>query len=421
MVMVLPIVRAVTAFGDYSGAALQFMWQDWVGVCCLPYQTRHLKSLDDLRAHSAAWDRLWLRSDVTIPTPQAALLEQWLVQFDAAAKFEAIVIEQDGKLLAALPLIKSRLRGLLPAATMPSNHWTPAGDLLVDPEATDEVFDLLADAISASSWSLLWLDFAIIDAVRWLRLVDACKRQGLAVDVHPHFRLPRIDIVGTWEAYRSSWSRNHRQSLARARRKLIAEYGEPRLNILQPTDNHEIDELLAQGFAIEDRSWKGAAGSSVARSPRMLDYFTAQARLLAQRNQLEVAFWAVADRPIAFMYGWNAKGIFHAFKAGYDEAFASFSPGQQIIQDMLESFFRTGSHRMFDCVGPVTPATARWQTSDYEAGRIVIAPRRMLGQAAYFAYKHLAPTLRYWRQVAKTGLARGSIHDRQDVALAQDE
>ncbi len=221
----------------------------------MAYRILHLKSLADLRAHAAAWDRLWLRSAVTIPTPQAALLQQWLVQFDAAAQFEAIVIEQDGNFLAALPVVKTRLRGMLAAATMPSNHWTPASDLLVDPAAADGVFDLLASALTSASWSLLWLDYAITDAERWLKLVAACQRQGLAVDVHPHFRLPRIDIAGTWEDYRSRWSRNHRQSLARARRKLIAEQGEATLRILRPIDDQEITALLAQGFSIEDRSW----------------------------------------------------------------------------------------------------------------------------------------------------------------------
>jgi CelD/BcsL family acetyltransferase involved in cellulose biosynthesis len=126
---------------------------------------------------------------------------------------------------------------------------------------------------------------------------------------------------------------------------------------------------------------------------------------------LEIAFLDIlprageGTRQIAFLYGWNAKGVFHAFKAGYDEAFAEYSPGQLLIHEILEQFFRTQSHQIFDCIGPATEATRRWQTSDYEAGRVVIAPRNLLGQAAFFAYKHLAPTLRRWRSGIKSSTA----------------
>ena len=349
--------------------------------------------------------------------PQAALLEQWLIQFGNAESFAAVVVESEGSFVAALPMLRSRMRGMLSVATMSSNPWTPSSDLLVDGTADDEAFDALAGGLIDGPWSLLWLDFAIIDSQRWQKLIDACQRQGYAVNVHPHFLLPKIDIAGTWEEYRGRWSRNHRQNLSRTRRNLENDHGAVSLRLLQPQDGQQIAELLAQGFAIEDRSWKGAAGSSVLRTTGMLNHFTAQARLLAQRGQLEIAFLDVADRPIAFLYGWHAKGVFHAFKTGYDEGFASYSPGQLIIHDVLQSYFRTGSHRAFDCVGPVSPATARWQTSNYQAGRIVIAPQRLMGQAAFFAYKHLAPALRHWRKAISERL----VQDRENVALAKDE
>lgn len=384
----------------------------------MSYAIRRLKSLAELQQYATAWNDLWQRSAVTIPTAQAELLAQWLTHFNGARHFEAIVVEDAGRFVAALPLVTSR--GAVTTGTMPSNHWTPASDLLVDPLADGVVFDLLAREFAHCPWSFLWLDFAIVDAKRWGNLLHACERQSFAVDVRPHFRLPRVDIVGTWEDYRASWSRNHRQQLARARRRLIADHGELVLREYPLDDDTLVAEAVAQGFAIENRCWKGAAGSSVLRTPGMLGYFTRQAQLLAQRGQLTMSRLEAGRTTIAFMYGWKAKEVFHAFKAGYDEAFAAFSPGQLLIHDILEQCFTERRYRVFDCIGPVTPATARWQTSDYEAGRIVIAPPWLIGQAAYFAYKHLAPTLRRWRSAIKTADARSLVQDRQDVALAED-
>jgi hypothetical protein len=255
--------------------------------------------------------------------------------------------------------------------------------------------------LQQTGWPLLWLDFAIVDAPRWQRLAAFAQEIGWGLDVHPHFRLPRVEIAGTWEEYRSRWSKNHRQNMSRARRKLCDDYGSLSLRWLQPTSD-EVPELLRRGFAIEDRSWKGGEGSSVFRTTGMLDYFTGQAQLLAADEQLELAFLDAGEVPIAFMYGWRAKGVFHAFKAGYDETLAAYSPGQLLIHEILERFFRKRSHRVFDCVGPISAATAKWMTSDYLAGRVVLAPQRLLGRAALFALKHLAPTLRRWRAAGQT-------------------
>jgi hypothetical protein len=42
---------------------------------------RHLVSLDALAAQAGAWDDLWLRSEVTLPSLRAAMLAQWVEHF----------------------------------------------------------------------------------------------------------------------------------------------------------------------------------------------------------------------------------------------------------------------------------------------------------------------------------------------------
>ncbi len=40
--------------------------------------------------------------------------------------------------------------------------------------------------------------------------------------------------------------------------------------------------------------------------------------------------------PIAFEFGWTAKGVYHCFKVGYDPATAQFSPGQLLRMLLVE-------------------------------------------------------------------------------------
>ncbi len=364
-------------------------------------QLLHIKSLAQLRQLGEAWDDLWLRSAATLPTLRLEHLEHWIETFAPGSAFRALAVEQDGRLLAALPLIAKRLRGVMTVGMMPSNEWTPAADLLLDRQVdVNATLDLLVSGVPQLPWSLLWLDACLIDQPRWLSWRAACERAGLSIVEQERFRIPRTEIETEWESYRQSWSRNHRRNMTRYRRKLADERGEVALRMLRPTSSAEIGPLLRRGFAIEDRSWKGAAGSSVLRSPGMFDFFIQQAERLAARGELEVAFLDLAGEPIAFHYAWSAKQVYHPFKIGYDEAYGEYCPGQLLMHDVLERMFLSGDYRRLDCVGPTSPATAKWETTEYIVGRQVIAPRRLGSQAVMYAYQHLWPTLRRWSQGA---------------------
>ncbi len=56
----------------------------------------HLNSIDDLRSAAPAWDDLWWRSDVALPTARAELLAQWLERFAPHRDFHAFAVEEDG-------------------------------------------------------------------------------------------------------------------------------------------------------------------------------------------------------------------------------------------------------------------------------------------------------------------------------------
>ncbi|HTN75149.1 MAG TPA: hypothetical protein VL096_07880, partial [Pirellulaceae bacterium] len=66
-------------------------------------QLVHLTSMEALRQHAPAWNDLWQRSCVTIPTLQAELIEHWFRTFGQGTSFRAIAIEQGGRFIAALP------------------------------------------------------------------------------------------------------------------------------------------------------------------------------------------------------------------------------------------------------------------------------------------------------------------------------
>jgi CelD/BcsL family acetyltransferase involved in cellulose biosynthesis len=149
----------------------------------------------------------------------------------------------------------------------------------------------------------------------------------------------------------------------------------------------ELEPWLKLGFAIEDRSWKGAAGTSVLRTPGMFDFFHRQALQLADAQQLQLTYLKHNDRPIAFEYGYRAKETYFSHKVGYDPAYSHFSPGQLLRALLIERLHEGNGISTVDFCGPLTDATAKWSTRKYRIAKWLIAPRRIVSRLALNGYR----------------------------------
>jgi CelD/BcsL family acetyltransferase involved in cellulose biosynthesis len=122
---------------------------------------RHLQliripSREALLDHAEAWDDLWRRSEVSTPSACARLLALWLETFAPDRRFLALAVAREGQLVAALPLVGRRLKGVLELAGMPSNQWADCGEFLLDPAGdVDAVVAFLAAALRRIHWPLL--------------------------------------------------------------------------------------------------------------------------------------------------------------------------------------------------------------------------------------------------------------------------
>jgi CelD/BcsL family acetyltransferase involved in cellulose biosynthesis len=359
-----------------------------------------ISSADDLCAAAAAWDDLWHRSTTTLPTSRAALVAHWIETLAPRRPFHAIVVEERGRFMAALPLLQARVKGVLKTGRLPWNDWSWAGDLLLDPSAPDDALDLLIEGIQRLSLPLLWFDGVPLAEPHWQRFVDALVRRGIPFSRHERFKIGLVDLTQNWAAYQSAWSGNFRRQMRKMARR-AEELGGVTLSVHRPTCAGELERLLQLGFEVEDRSWKGQDGTSVLKSPDMHRYLCEQAALLAEQGHLELYFLEFEGKPIAFEYGLSAKGTYFSPKVGYDEAFAHLSPGQLLRLKMAERFFPDADRRTWDFLGPLVEATERWTTSSYPIERLVVAMHGVSGRFALRAYRDWWPAVRRFRERRK--------------------
>ena len=219
----------------------------------------------------------------------------------------------------------------------------------------------------------------------------------MASATHERYQVARIEIGRDWDSFLKNLSRSHRQATSKAVRRLNDE-GNVRFEMQSHLDPQDVRPWLEKVFEVEDRSWKGMQGSSVLHTPGMFEFFLAQAEQLAQWGQLEIATLELEGHPIATLYGFSAKGVYYAHKIGYDPQFAHFSPGQVMFWHILERLHADGQWQAIDCLGPLTEAISRWRPATYTIGRVVVAPRRLVGRAAMHAYQNWWPAVRRLRK-----------------------
>ncbi len=382
----------------------------------------HIKSIAELRAVAARWDDLWWRSDVALPAARAELVAQWIEHFAPRSRFHALVIEEGGRFLAALPLINRRLAPLVNVGDLLGNEWSPGGELLVDPEANvDAVFDTLVGGLGSLPWPLLWLNEVRMEAPYWTCFLHATQRAGMATDYRERYRVGLIPLDGGWEAFQQRLSRNHRRNMGRYMRRL-EQTGKVEVRVESSISPDDVDGLLRRGFEVEDRCWKGRSGTSVLRTPGMYEFFLRQARQLAEWRQLELSLLDYNGQPIAFHYAGNAKGVYYPFKIGYDEQFAVNSPGLLLMHHVIERFHQDDQRRQVDCLGPISEAVSKCQPVTYGVGRLVVAPQRLLGRVLYCGYKHIWPQIRRLRErLARQPAKVDAQTSPADTAAAETE
>jgi CelD/BcsL family acetyltransferase involved in cellulose biosynthesis len=175
-------------------------------------------------------------------------------------------------------------------------------------------------------------------------------------------------------------------------------------------DFRDVESWLREAFEVENLGWKGRSGTSVLQTPGMFEFFVRQTEQLAQWGQWEAAALRLNGRMLAFVHGFRAKGVSFAHKISYDPQYSAYCPGQLLFSRILERLHADGETRALDFMGPLNQSLTRWRPATYGVGRVVITPRRLLGRAAMYAYRH------WWRNLRDLEAAAvARIHDQAPV------
>ncbi len=315
-----------------------------------------------------AWDRLALATGASV-FARPGWLSAWAAAFGKTGALRALTVHRGGELAGVLPVLGGPF-GLRTAANFETVVIAP---VVADGDAAGE----MAERLLARRLGPVDLDAVLAEDPVAVALREAAGRADVPVLASTRCRSPYISTVGDPAGFLKRLSKNRRRSITRLQNRL-EEAGEL---VFEVHDGREGDlaARLEEGFRLEAREWKLAAGSAILSSPARVALYTAGARWAADAGILRLAFLRLDGRAIAFGYCLQQGATLNFVKLGMDDELAKLGPGLAITHHIVDHAYAQPEVAEVDMLGENEPWKADLASGVREQVRLRVYPAPAVG------------------------------------------
>ncbi len=257
------------------------------------------------------------------------------------------------------------LRGFFPARMEPYRYgmmsgvisgWThpygPLGLPVIDRDRPEDILHVWLDHLTdEQNLRLLMLPYVPEQGAFAVALHNVLEARGLASAAFSEHARAILEPGDDRSGYTTrAISTKLRKELARKRRRL-SDIGEVTLETV--TDAFSISAFIQDFLALEDKGWKGRAGTSAVQNQETRDFVQSAVTGLARRGLARADRITVLGQPVAVTLLLRSAEAAWLWKISYDETFARFSPGVQLANDLTESLLQ--DHRITSTDSCATP------------------------------------------------------------------
>ena len=246
------------------------------------------------------------------------------------------------ELLGLFPVrTEARRYGLpLPVLSSWTHPFAPFGTPLVHRDIAEPVVSAWLDYVmhDPSMPALLLMSFVCEDGPFAAVLDTVLARFGrAAASFDPHQRAVLAPDGRRADYLANSIAPKQRKELARKWRRM-RELGAVAVS---RTDHpaHLVD-ALEDFFQLEARGWKGRAGTAAGANPELRQFVTRAITGLAEREHPALYRLSIAHQTVAACITLRSGHSGWCWKIAYDEAFARFSPGAQLLVQVTDDLLR---------------------------------------------------------------------------------
>jgi CelD/BcsL family acetyltransferase involved in cellulose biosynthesis len=282
------------------------------------------------------WDDLVRAMARPSPFMLHAWLTEWWRHHGDGAELAVGVARQDGRLVAALPLVVRRRAGVRVASFM-GEHAAVLPDVLLAEDADAALVHRLT----------AWLSSPHCDVVDFHGLPAGSRIAGA---LGPHLGLierieaPILDISAGWDEVYRAKTTSKKRNLHKRRRRQLAELGELTAHTARELD--ELEPALEEAFRLHAARWEGRPDGSCFATPSGQQFHRAVVRRLAALDVARITTLRLDGRAIAFHYWFALAGCMYVHRLAFDPAVARFSPGLVNTLDAIQAAGEEGLTRV---------------------------------------------------------------------------
>lgn len=315
-------------------------------------------------------------------------------------------------------------RGLLAGRklTVWSHPYAPLGTPLIDGGMARQVTEGLLRQLRISGRSVLVIPDIPLDGPSAKALRQAARRRGSWTESNRRLRpiLRRVDSQSP-ESFDATMSARRRKELDRQLRRL-AEIGA--VSFMSARTGSELDTAFAMFTSLEASGWKGRRGSALQRRKTTRRFAHSVVMNMAEEHgAAAIDVLRLGEQPIAALIRLEHAGLSIPWKIAYDESFAAFSPGKQLMRDETRRWLADPSIRRVDpvCEDDNSLIAGLWPERE-RYGALFVSPSRWgLRMHAAAALRSLVGNGRLFAKMLfrgrrRTGAERSARHP-QGAAL----
>ena len=290
---------------------------------------------EEFDALATEWDDLVH----AMPRPSPFMLHGWLTEWwrhhGEGAQLSVTVAREDGRLVAALPLVVRRRAGLRVASFM-GEHAAVLPDLL-----------LAEDADPSLGPQLAWLAPEHCDVVDFhglpagSRIAEAFPTRLSLIE---RIEAPVLDISAGWDEVYRTKTNSKKRNLHKRRRRQLGELGE--VTAITARELPELEPALEEAFRLHAARWNGRPDGSCFATPAGQRFNRSVLRRLAALDVARITLLQLDGRAIAFHYWFALAGCMYVHRLAFDPAVGRFSPGLVNTLDAIEAAGEEGLTRV---------------------------------------------------------------------------
>ncbi len=239
-----------------------------------------------------------------------------------------------------------------------------------DANSAQKFVDQAVNSLEVLNRDCLLIEDVEVGSVMWRTLRSAQKAGSRLFLPNGIQRRFKIELPESMDDYWNSFSKKPRYNLRRAV-KLAGD-----INVECITDAGQIAGFLDAAHAISTKSWQSQRiGVRIANDDRELQRYVALATLGLLRCYLLTTGETHphgADVPVAFVVGTQCNGYYSYEEIGYDQDFASVSPGKVLLIKLLEDLYSRNTPKWLDFGGGDAEYKRTFANHSTRSGNVVL-------------------------------------------------